>query len=111
MRSNQVSDAGTERSQRHSFYWRSEGRNTQGKRVVSACCPCGWVHMTAYPLLRKRSRVRYLRYRWMEHPDSVVCSPCLLANQHVHMTSAAPLLSFPRIIPPEDRVPISDEEY
>lgn len=51
----------------HSFYWRKEGRNNRGQLVVSAACPCGWVHMTAYPLLRRRSRVRYLRNRWMTH--------------------------------------------
>jgi hypothetical protein len=44
-----------------------EGRNRRGMRVLAARCSCGWVHMTAYPLFRKRSRAKYLRARFTDH--------------------------------------------
>lgn len=46
---------------------RYEGRNNQGMRVLAARCVCGWVHMTAYPLFRKRRSALYLRRRFTDH--------------------------------------------
>lgn len=56
---------------RRKYRQRRTGRNVNGLRVLAASCPCGWQHMTAYRLFRRRSPSVYLLRRYNVHPCEV----------------------------------------